>query len=155
MKAKIVMGKLEVDLHELVETLTPDEKAAFGRMLVANDLLFAAVLECVASEGWGGSYFTTDPEGEWWFDSRKVLELRERLVPLMPAVAQSAVAEALKQRNEAQDEKQRMWDWAWKLYHRWPESHARMRPEGPAGWKPARDPEPGEVEAMFAGTAAK
>jgi hypothetical protein len=155
MKAKIVMGKLEIDLSELVESLSPEEKASFARTLVANDYLFAGVLQCVTDDSrYVGHYFTDDPDGEWWFDARKVLELREKLVPLMPSVAQGAVLEALRQRNAAQEQEKRMSDWAWKLYHRWPPERLNCRPNLPDGWKPPREPEPGEVEAMFAGTAA-
>src|SRR6185312_12957780 len=102
MKAKIEDGELKIDLVALVESLPMDERNNLARFLVADELLWRAVLDCVADPSrYAGHYFKDDADGEWWFSHETVLQLREKLIPIMPEVARLAVEEALRQRNQA------------------------------------------------------
>lgn len=148
MKIKLNGFKLEIDLSDLVDALDKEDHVKLARLVAADKQLFAAVLECVSSESRFGYYFADAEEGEWWFDGGTLLELREKLLPMMPAIARGAVEEALRQRNHAQDEKKRYYDWAWRLYHAWPDDK-RYRPDWPQGYQPPGDPTPAEVEALF------
>jgi hypothetical protein len=146
MKPKIVGSALSIDLGELVEGLDDDGKKELARQLVADDHLFAAVLECVAK----GEYFADDERGAWWFSPSRVLELREKLLPLMPEIARDAVREALRQRNDAREEERRMWDWAWKLFHAWPSDRWAERPALPfVAGSCAPEPSDAEVSTLF------
>lgn len=143
MKAKIENGKLTIDLPELLESLSEQERKEAARFLVAEPELFAAVLECVADESRFGHFFSDDPSGPWSFDTRCVLSLREKLMPLMPIIAREAVREALHQRDQAQADERRWHDWAWKLFHAWPKEEWHLRPKLPdwAYAEPRKDEE--------------
>lgn len=149
MKAKLVKGELIIDIADVLAGLSKEERRDLARSLVADDVLFAAVLECVASDGHFGRFFTEDPDGEWWFDNRKLLELREKLLPLMPEIARGAVKEALRQRNEAQSLEARTSAWAWRMYHAWPAGQTRCRPDGPPEWQPPPNPTDDEIDGLL------
>lgn len=148
MKVKIENSVLTVDLQELVDSLSKEEQRHFARHLVADKELFAAVLECVADESGLGHYF--EDEESWWFGSDNVLELRQKLLPLMPAIARGAVQAALQQRDAAKAEAERYRSWAFKLYHAWPDDRWHTRPRGPEDWKPTFKPSDAVVDAFMA-----
>lgn len=136
---KLVDGKLSIDVQEVCENLSTEDRVAFIRYVAADETLFAAVLECVVDPSRWGYFF----DSEWHFGFRLTGELREKLIPLMSGVARELVAEALRQRNAARVEENRHHEWAWKLYHAWPLDHWRDRPELP-DW--VRPEEPSESE---------
>ncbi len=112
MKIKTDGFKLTIDLCDLVESLGKDDHVKLARLVAADKQLFAGVLECVASDSRLGHYFADDTDGSWWFDSAALLELREKLVPLMTEIARGAVTEALRQRNDAQQKEREATTWA-------------------------------------------
>lgn len=142
MKVKIEKGVIQLDVGELVDAMSPEDKRRVARQLCADTHLIKAILEIVADQGESGygHYFTDDEDGEWWFDSRTTLELREKLIPLMPVAAQQAVREALYQRDQAMAAERRTSSWAWKMYHAWPDEHWRDRPELPKWEHTPRQP---------------
>jgi hypothetical protein len=124
---KVNKGTLEIDLHELVDHLSDDARTNLCRYLVADDMLFRAVLECVVD----GRYHQDDADGEWWFGSDAVAALREKLLPLMDDVA-IATIKALMTRAAREESLHRQYmDWAFKLYHAWPDVDRCPRPEVP------------------------
>ena len=145
MKAKIEDGKISIRLDELVDALSEDERKHVARMVMHDVSLFGAVLDLVRD----GECFGDDV-GPWWFDRGALLELRTKLMPLMADVARASLTEALRQRNEAKADADRHRAWAYKLYHAWPESLWRERPQGPAEWQPTYDPKGEEVDAFDA-----
>ena len=145
--------KLTIDLGDLVESLDKNDVVKLARLVAADKQLFAAVLECVASESRVGGYFADAEEGEWWFGSEALLELREKLLPMMPSIARGAVEAALQQRNSAKADQDRYRSWAFALYHAWPDSHFRTRPAGPPDWRPAADATTSEIDALMSGKA--
>lgn len=125
MKLKIDGVTVGVNILDLVDALNQEAKTLLARALVAQKELFAGVLEAVAV----GRYFTDDEDGDWWFDAKTMLELREKLIPLMPQVTQDIVKEALQQRDNAEAEKDRYSRWAWQLFHAWPQPKDRYDAE--------------------------
>jgi|GEM_PF-4573722 len=130
MRIKLKDGEIRITLRDLVEELSEADRADMLRHLVASPVLFGAVLECVAGGGSMPSFFNESDE-PWWFDHETVLKLREKLIPLMPEVAKAIATEALGRRDAAQAELKRFDDWAWKMYHAWPEDYRRYRPDVP------------------------
>lgn len=149
MKAKIENGDITISVEELVYALSKEDVARVARMVAAKEHLFAAVLECVSSERRNGNYFTDDPDGEWWFDPRSLLDLREKLLPLMSDIARGAVTEALRQRDVAREEEARTRDWAWRLYHAWPDGRWDSRPSHPSGYVPPAERAAAEIDALL------
>ena len=139
MKATIEEGKLKIDVEDLFYHMDPELKIKLAKHLVADDHLFGAVLDCVAT----GSFFE-----DWWFSRDRTLELREKLIPLMPEIAREAVRTALQQRNDAQMKAERMWNWAWQLFHAFPSSHMYNRPQLP-DWMPAKPPTEEDIDCLF------
>jgi len=133
-------GVLSVSIRELLDYMDKETLRRVLRYAIAQEDLFGAVLDCVADDSRFGYFF----DGEWHFDVRRVLELREKLLPLMPTIARNAVLEALHQRNDAKADAERMHRWAWQLYHAWPRDFTRHRPEIP-DWAPAPPPREDEL----------
>lgn len=152
MKAQIKGMKISFDLSELVEDMSAEDRTLLARLVAADKELFAGVLECVSSTGLFGHFFE-HADGDWWFDNKTLLEFREKLLPLMADIARGAVEEALRQRNAANAEKERMYRWAYQLYHAWPEHLSALRPQGPERWLPTSDAEDAEVDALLKGQA--
>jgi len=129
MKAKIEGNKLTFEISEFVETLDENGKREMGRALVADKHLFAAVLDCVSK----GEFFEDCDSGSpWWFGRETVLELREKLIPLLKGVARSICEEALRQKSDAKADLARTSKWAWSLYHAWPSTLDSVRPSIPS-----------------------
>lgn len=156
MKVKIEGGELKIDLLALVESLPKDGRNNLARFLVADEMLWRAVLDCVSDDSkYAGHYFRDDADGEWWFTHETVMELREKLIPIMPEVARLAVEEALRQRNQAIADKERSDRWAWKLFHSWPDGEWMRRPAGPEGWERGEREVSADASAIFAEAARR
>jgi hypothetical protein len=125
MKAEIKDSRLTIGLLDLIETLSEADRAEVARYLCASAVLMKAVLDNVVK----GEFFEEDERGTWWFDRRELLELREKLIPVLPDVAAKIAAEALHQRDQAVAEKERHERWAWKMYHAWPKTYWRDQPD--------------------------
>lgn len=150
MKAKVdEKGNLTIGLEEVFESMTPEARKEAAKILCASPVLMGAVLECVSR----GEYFSDDDRGAWWFGPAQVLELREKLLPLMPEVAREGVREALSQRNAARSSEEETRKWAWGMFHAWPEEHSRFRPEHPRGYAPPPKPSEEEVDEIVKGGA--
>jgi hypothetical protein len=145
-------GEIRFSIADLLEAMTPKQRIDVARFVSADAVLFKAVLECVADDSAWGNYNKDDEDGHWWFDSTRVLELRQNLVPLMPTIARQAVTEALRQRNAAQAEVLRYREWAYKMFHAWPRRDDGWQscPRGPDGYERPADPSSSEVDAMLA-----
>ena len=60
MKAKIEKGVLSLRLSDIVDELSIEETQEIARLVCADELIFEAVLECVAE----GRFFSDDRDGE-------------------------------------------------------------------------------------------
>lgn len=148
MKIKVEKGVMKIELADLVAELSAHDAKELARQLVADKELFGAVLECVADDSrYCGHFFSTDPDGAWSFDRTAVLELREKLIPLMPEISKQIIRAALQQRNDERTKAARMWDWAWKMYHMWPDT-GKSRPELPISFYPAPEPTEEEINKL-------
>ena len=127
LRIKVNRGDMVIDIMELVRSMGPKERADVARFLCAEEYLFKAALEYVAT----GSYFSDDADGDWSFNRESLAEMRERLVPLMPDVIQGLVEELVRQRDQAKALEKRANDWAWALWHAFPEYGWKQRPEPP------------------------
>lgn len=125
MKIIIDRGKLILDMYDLVQGMDALHRADLSRYLVADETLFRAVLECVAT----GEYFSDSDDGAWWFGNQAVTELREKLKPMMSDIARKTVEEMAAQRDRALAEEKSTREWAWAMYHAWPEGYGHRRPE--------------------------
>lgn len=117
---KIVNGVLSVDISRVVDLMDQESKDELCKSLLAEETLFEAVVDQLAH----GSFFDS-----WWFDSDRVTTWRAKLVGLMPETIALLVKHLIWQRDRAKASEKRMHDWAWAMYHAWPDAHRRSRPE--------------------------
>lgn len=158
MKARIENHKVHLDLTELVDGMSPEDKRLLARKLCADQYLIQAALEIAADDSASGygHYFSDEDDGPWWFCSRTTLEIREKLLPLMPVVARQAVLEALRQRDAAIADCKRHSDWAWKMYHAWPRgSDWSSQPRLPDWVLPPKGDIETEADELLGATDAK
>lgn len=144
MKLTIENTKLSFDLRELFESLTDEQRAEAGKLLIAERHLFNAVAECLADDSRFGHYF-----GDWSFDPEFVAELRAKLLPLMPQIARRTVEQLMVERDQAEADAERIRNWAWSMYHGWPEGSYATRPSMTA-WTPGPSPKESDLPTIEA-----
>lgn len=150
MKLTIEKGVLGIDLRELVDEMTEEQRVDMCRYLVADQRLFANVLEIVAD----GHYNSDDQEGHWWFGREAVAELRLKLLPLLGDAMRGVIGELLRQRKQAQEDERRHREWAYRLFHAWPRDEWRSRPEGPADFVSVPPTTEAEIDALVPNEAS-
>lgn len=127
MKTKFEDGKFTLDINEMVDLMSAESKAELIRYLCADSTLQQAVVDSVVT----GSFFADEPGGYWSLGEYDIAAMREKLLPLMGEVAREAVKREMTLRKNAEASDQRAKDWAWKLWHAWPDGHWDKRPEHP------------------------
>jgi hypothetical protein len=138
-KAKLEKFSLTIDLRELVNELPEEAKVEIAKLIGADDHAWRQMLEALVSDRFG-TYNLTDEHGAWWFDSSTMLEIRKKLIPMLPEVARLAVEQALLERDRAKAyadqkltetiEQDRAW-YAMKSgeHYHWPDHWRRTPPE--------------------------
>ena len=117
---------LQIDLGYLMNNLRQEDKATLAMYLLTDDRFLRAVIEQVVD----GLAF--DPQGLFWSASDVCIQqLREKLCAKLPEIEFEAVKRILAARDAARAEAKRCTSWAWKMYHRWPDEYAALRPDHP------------------------
>lgn len=122
-------GNLNIDLSDLAESLTDNEKQQLAKHLAFSETLFRGVLDSVSSE-YGGMW-EGDLDGGWNFDPRTVQEFREMLIPLLPTSAQETIRFLIKERRRSDAIADHYRNLAWKLHREWPMISGVTRPDCP------------------------
>jgi len=122
--ATITHEFLQIDLGYLMSGLSQEAKATLGMYLLVDDRFLAAVIDQVVSG------CTLDPEGLFWSASDSCIQrLREKLCEKLPEIEFEAVKRIIFARDIAIADAKRMNDWAWAMYHKWPDGYVRERPD--------------------------
>ena len=117
---------LHIDVGFVMGGLSDETKSHLAMYLLTDDRLIQAVVEQMVDG------ITYDDAGLWWSMSAEAIgRLRERLCEKLPEIAARAVKTLIHDRNAALAAAKQEWDWAWRLWHAWPEEHWRDRPEHP------------------------
>lgn len=111
---------LTFNIGDVIDKLEPKQRTDILKLVGFDRQLFTSLVEMLASGV---------TEDGWWFDSRSMDKLREQLVPMMPQVCIEKVRGLIYERNSAEAEQKRCSNWAWRMYHSWPESALHLRPE--------------------------
>jgi hypothetical protein len=105
--------EIKIDLIKYVtENLTEDEKDYIRLCLAFDEQVLLVVCEVVV----GGC---VDPPGggaPWWIGGMAE-KLRERLIPLMPQVAQELVKDLVHDRDRERHTAKQWEKWAWAMWH--------------------------------------
>jgi hypothetical protein len=138
-KMKLDKFSLSIDLREVVADLPEEAKTEIAKLIGADEHAWRQMLEALVSDRFG-TYNPTDEHGAWWSDSSTMLEVRKKLIPMLPEVARLAVEQALLERDRAKAyadqkltqtiEQDRAW-YAMKSGERyaWPDRWRRTPPE--------------------------
>jgi len=120
MKATLNGNCIQIDLHELAESMSDEDRAVLFQFAVYQEKLLQAVVETVVD----GSAFNAD-----WSIGGLPQKLRERLLPLLPT-AVSELVRGLKNDIRRLEKRQEFVQSAlWKLRRAWPATVPPM-PEG-------------------------
>lgn len=147
MKVTIKGSELTICMNDFADSLDDKARGELLKHLCGQERLFGAILECLSSDD--DSFF----EGEWWFGKSTMLELREKLLPLMDDNARRAVRTALEQRNLALADSARHAKFAWDMYHAWPDRESQRKLSIPDFTKRIGVSEE-EVDRLMAGEVA-
>lgn len=121
-------GKLEINIHGLLEHLSPEAKIDFIDRLSCENAIIRHVADQIfegATEfrSCGGDYETgPEPTTELGKARREVWKNADRL-------SLEEIDRLQRQLKYAQEKEKEYSDWAWKMWHAWPEEYICSRPE--------------------------
>jgi hypothetical protein len=123
MKLTVNGLKIEIDLYDLYSELPREQQLELAHHLALEGEIVLQVAELLttgqtANGSWTGHCSKDDEE-----------KARVMLVERQKGVAAEVLKDVMNDRNSAQDEANRMSEWAWKLYHTWPDERWSMRPD--------------------------
>jgi hypothetical protein len=112
-KAKIKDNQLTIDLHELADALSDEDRKHFAKFAVYQDTLLEAVVDTVVT----GACFDDD-----WHSTTLTRRLREKLLPLMPDAMRELVTGLLEENSRLKSANDQYHDALFEAYWKhWPE----------------------------------
>jgi hypothetical protein len=154
MRVTVEQGELRIDAEELIRSLPPEEQKKIAKLIGADEEAWRQMAEALVDPN--GLFNNEGLELPWYLSDRAVLAVREKLVPLMPEVAQHTISELQRLLDKAQKRSLQLHDWAWAMYHAHHHPDQRPFPRQP-DWAPAareemriRDAAPAMLEALRA-----
>jgi hypothetical protein len=123
MKIKMEGCKIEIDLFDLFGELTREEQLKLVDHLALNGEVVLQVAKLLIdghtdSGSWMGHCPKDDEE-----------KARAMIVEHQKGLAAEVLRDVMHDRNLARADADRISDWAWKMYHAWPENETRRRPD--------------------------
>lgn len=123
MTTKLYPGlKLSIDFESILNDLPHEQRAELATAATFNSQFITNVCQMVTTG-------VTD-DGSW-FDSETTNQMRLALLPLMAETARETVRTLLQQLEQAKLNEKKADDWAWHMWHRWPDDHLNSRPDFP------------------------
>jgi hypothetical protein len=115
--------KIEINLDDIMESVSDEERARYSELLVVNDSAMTAAVDLLI-------HGSTNANGFWRCESnREWLEPhRARVIERLDAIMFEAPSGAITRRLNAEEQEKRLGAWAWKMFHAWPEEHHGSRP---------------------------
>jgi hypothetical protein len=138
--AKLYPGlKLSIDFKSILNDLPHEQRAELATAATFNSQFIMNVCEMVA---------TGVTEDGSWFDSETTNRMRIALLPLMDQAARETVRTLMQQLEQAKLDEKKASEWAWHMYHRWPDDRRNSRPDFPKH-QIALIPDDAAVDARF------
>jgi len=111
--------EIRIKIGELVDSLSENDKKTLARHLAMEKPLIDSVVGQLVNG------FTEDGS----CNSEHFIEkIRLQVLDLLPKIEIETTRKILNDRKCALANEKRIRDWAWTLYHAWPEHHLRERP---------------------------
>lgn len=111
MKTFIKDGKMSVDIHDLFDSMTDEDRKVFCKFAVFSETLFEGIINTVVSgETW---------DDGWWIGGMDQ-RLRAKLIPLMPEIVREFVAGLLTEHARYAKAVKMHEDMLFRLMREWP-----------------------------------
>lgn len=120
-------GNVEFDPREWVAAMSPGAKLHLLHHLAGDSQIVEAAVGSVMDEWFFDDVAEEEAAGGWWNNMGR--QLQAKLIPLMPELAKRLIANLLVELKRAEQDKRRHEEWAWKMYHLWPQDLLGRRPE--------------------------
>lgn len=113
MKARLNgKGVIEIDVTELSDSMSDDERDRFAQSIVFQESLLSAVVgQLVTGQSFDG-----------WYIGDMADRLREQLLPIVPTAMRELVASLLEQRDRAKEQLSKTRDALYRIERHWPQS---------------------------------
>jgi hypothetical protein len=122
-KFGIENGKLSISIADLLDALSLEEKRELAQRIGCERDVIKAVVDQLV-DGWTEN-ISRGP-------SDQISECRVRILEAVADVRFKVVSELMSRLAVAEYNASRTSEWAWKMWHAWPESHYATRPNLPA-----------------------
>ena len=132
MKSEVNGSDITINLRDLVDELDDNVRKELIRYLVADEKLFSEAIDYVVD----GNFHQDDEDGWWSLSPEYLVRLRKKLLPLVPEAMRDLVRQLMMSRDRHKQMERHYRDWAFKLYHAWPDSHYLSRPATPRNFPP-------------------
>lgn len=116
-------GKLTIDMSEVVESMSDEDKRTIAKYAVFNEVLLTGILEALVH----GTMWLADEDGPWWFGGDTFNKLRLQLLPLLPDITAEAVRRIDAELRATGIERDRWRDACWALERDWPEGRRERK----------------------------
>ncbi len=112
--------KLTLDFTEVLDSLSDESRAALVRSGSFNSQFIQHVCEMLA---------TGATEDNWWFDSDTTNRMRLALIERMDEISRETIKTLIYQRDQEKLSKETASNWAWDVWHHWPDDRRSSRPD--------------------------
>jgi hypothetical protein len=112
--------KLTIDFNAVLDSLSDEARAALVRSASFSDQFIRHVVEMLA---------TGSTEDGWWFDNQTTNRMRIVLLDRMDEISRETIRTLIQQRDQEKLSKESASNWAWDLWHRWPDDRIGSRPD--------------------------
>ena len=123
MKIKIDADELTLNITELLEGMDLEARRDLAQSLAIDDDVFQAVADRIC--------FGITDNGSWVGRCQTEEKARAYLVSNVSAAAKRLVKQLQHDAEQAKLVEKRMDEWAWKMYHAWPDEYLMQRPDWP------------------------
>ena len=143
MKYNLSNGNLEINMDDIINNLTYEEKRAIAEVLVWDKEIFDDLVQRLM-----GDQIVTDSM------SRGIYEARIKFMELLPVMDQNIIRSLMHLLEAERAEQGRYHCWAWEMYHAWPKEFVRHMPKMPE-FQNTRWAKDVEVQEVMAAERAK
>lgn len=114
---KLEHGKLEINIRDILDSLTLEEKHELAESLIWDKEIFDEFIEKLATDS-----VVTCSFSSWIYQAR--LKLKE----LLPELYRETIRSLLYELDSTKEDAARHRNWAWSMYHAWPDGARNQLP---------------------------
>jgi hypothetical protein len=112
-------GNIKVDIYEVIDQFTDEQKQELARHVIVDEGVLMHYADVLTKEFCGPNY------------NPAIYNARLRLIEQLPQAGREVIRTLMREVKQAQAEKGRAEQWAWKMYHAWPKEPYTRTPDMP------------------------